>query len=154
VYGVVYEPCVGDGAIARWLADKYGYKYKRLYTNDLDKKRPADWHLDARSTRSWDMLKAIDWTITNPPFAHINRIMELGTRHSTNFITLARLSVLEPTSGFRRDFYAKNGKPRLLVVLPRYQFTKPSKDTMTCCWIGWGPDVPEYWDIETQEPPK
>src|SRR5687768_7957921 len=63
--GVVYEPCVGGRAIADFI--EQNFEYKNIYTNDLDKKRNADWHLDARSTRAWDMLK-IDWTITNPPF--------------------------------------------------------------------------------------
>lgn len=151
VQGTLFEPCVGNGAIARWIR-RIGIIGSDLVTNDIDPARKARYHYDARSISVWHEA-CPDWTITNPPFKHINRILDLGIRTSTNFITLARLSVLEPTDE-RVKLYRRFGKPQMMIVLPRYQFSKPSKDTMTCCWVGWGPSVPNYWGIDLTEPPK
>lgn len=163
VGGQVYEPCVGNRAISDWIVAKERldrqrrfvklYHPVRLWTNDIDPKREASWHLDARSKKAWTILKSIDWTITNPPFEHIERILSLAIRHSTNVISLARLSFLEPTIT-RRTMFKQLGTPDMVIVLPRYQFSKPSKDTMTCCWVGWGPSVPQYWGIDLTVPPK
>lgn len=153
IRGVVYEPCVGNGAIADWIKNRAVWTPSAVWTNDIDRKRDASWHKDARSSQAWTMHKRIDWTITNPPFEHIERILTLAIKHSVNVISLARLSFLEPTIT-RRQMFRTFGTPDLVIVLPRYQFSKPSKDTMTCCWVGWGPSVPQYWGIDTQEPPK
>jgi hypothetical protein len=147
ISGSVLEPCVGRGAISQWVC-RPGVT---VITNDINPKHPADLHKDARSSSLWKKVYP-RWTITNPPFDSIERILTLALAHSTNTISLARLSILEPTIT-RRKFFLKHGKPSLLIVLPRYQFTKPSKDTMTCCWVGWGPDVPELWTIDTRSHP-
>src|SRR5690348_14373268 len=46
IFGSVCEPCVGDGAIADALRTLPSVR--RVATNDIDKKRKADSHFDAR----------------------------------------------------------------------------------------------------------
>ena len=63
----VYEPCVGQGHIARYLTDA------RPSTPTISTRRcAATLHLDARTRargRRGGTDVRIDWTITNPPFS-------------------------------------------------------------------------------------
>ncbi len=143
----IVEPCAGDGAISDLLlAEDH-----QVWTNDIDKKRGATTHADARSLAFWEELTDscdVDWTITNPPFDGIEDILRHSLMSVENTISLARLSILEPTIS-RKTLFRMFGDPNLVIVLPRYKFSEPSKDTMTCCWIGWGPLVPKVFKIWT-----
>ena len=125
-----------------------------MQTNDIDRTREADYHTDARSTWLYEDTEA-DWWITNPPFNIIDSVLRVALEQVENVITLARLSVLEPTKE-RRSIY-KFYQPDMLIVLPRYSFRlndkgKKATDSMTCCWVGWGPDVPQVMTVWTEEP--
>lgn len=127
-----------------------------VITNDIDKKRKAKYHMDARDARLYEKLAA-EWWITNPPFNIIDEILPVALEHHTNVITLARLSVLEPTKA-RRHIY-KYYQPDMLIVLPRYSFRlndqgKKATDSLTCCWVGWGPEVPRITTVWTDVPPQ
>jgi hypothetical protein len=128
----VYEPCVGQGHIARYLTD-----VESLTTNDLDPACAADTHLDARLDDAWPR-PIFDWTITNPPFSDELPILRQALRHSTHVAMLARLSFLEPTRS-RTPFWA-GVQPSDVIVLPRYSFRandagKRQTDSVTCCWL-------------------
>lgn len=145
----IIEPCSGDGAISELLkAEDH-----RVFTNDIDLKRSADSHMDATEYLCWEAMThefhRPAWTITNPPFDGIEPILRHSLMMSNNTISLARLSFLEPTIS-RTTLYRMFGDPQLVIVLPRYQFSKPSKDTMTCCWVGWGKQVPKIFKIWTE----
>lgn len=146
----VFEPCVGEGMIADWLLGPMGVD--KVHTNDLDWDRKANYHFDAANVGNWDTF---DWGVTNPPFDKINEITSAGLVSCTNYVTLARLSFLEPTID-RRELF-KQYPPDMLIVLPRYSFRlnddgKPATDSVTCAWIGWGPDVPQITTVWTKEP--
>jgi hypothetical protein len=148
------EPCVGDGAISAWLHRVQGVPV--LTTNDIDKTREADYHMDARNRRLY-ADDAYDWWITNPPFGVIDEILQTALTEVENVITLARLSILEPTEA-RREIYSYY-QPDLLIVLPRYCFRlndkgKRATDSVTCAWIGWGPQVPKITTVWTTPPPE
>lgn len=155
----VIDPCVGEGAIAKWVKREFGVP--RVVTNDIDPKRKADYHMDAREAELYE--DGCEWWITNPPFNIIDDILYTALEHVPNVVTLARLSALEPTKGVgksrgRRLLY-ETWQPDMLIVLPRYCFRlndkgKPATDNMTCCWIGWGPEVPRITTVWTEEPPK
>src|SRR5688500_7665355 len=79
----VYEPCVGQGHIARFLTGA-----RHVCTNDLDPTCPATMHHDARSAEAWPTIHdpddLIDWTITNPPFKDELAILQralVSSRH-------------------------------------------------------------------------
>ena len=156
----VIDPCVGEGAISEWLKREYGIP--KILTNDIDKTRKADYHIDAREQRLYDKIN-VDWWITNPPFNVVDDILWAALQNVENVVTLARLSVLEPTKGIgvkrgRRMLY-ELWQPDMLIVLPRYSFRlndqgKRTTDNLTCCWVGWGPDVPKITTIWTEPPPK
>lgn len=147
----VVEPCVGDGAISKWLK-----RYTDcILTNDIDKTRTADFHFDARKASLYNHVD-VEWWITNPPFNAIDEILYHALEHCTNVITLARLSILEPTEA-RRAIY-KYYQPDMLIVLPRYCFRlndkgERSTDSVTCCWMGFGPEVPRITTVWTEPPP-
>lgn len=162
----VLDACVGDGAISNWLSDTYGAPgigLDTLVTNDIDKKRKADYHIDARKQRLYDRVGVVDFWVTNPAFDVIDDILYTALENCTNVITLARLSVLEPTKGVgksrgRRGLY-QSLQPDMLIVLPRYCFRlndegKRSTDSLTCCWVGWGPEVPRITTVWTEPPPE
>lgn len=141
--GRLLEPCVGRGAIVDMLkvngiwtrADLASSKVKG--THRLDMRRRASWQSFSQPA---DVLpfrrRRFDWTITNPPFTSILAILRHALTYSRNVAMLARLSFLEPTIA-RRLFWTKWQANVEVIVLPRYGFTKPSKDTMTCCWLIW-----------------
>jgi hypothetical protein len=148
----VIDACVGEGAVAEMLM----HNQFEVVTNDIDKKRRADYHMDARDPKLYKKAAA-DWWITNPPFDIIDDILMAAVQGCTNVVTLARLSVLEPTST-RRVLY-KYYQPDMLIVLPRYCFRlndkgKRATDSVTCAWIGWGPEVPRITTVWTEPPPE
>lgn len=133
----VYEPCVGQGHIARFLGSA-----RYLGTNDLDPACAATLHEDARTEAAWPTPDAedwqIDWTITNPPFADELPILTRALWSSRNVAVLARLSFLEPTIE-RGPFWSAH-PPTDVIVLPRYSFRcndqgKKQTDNVTCCWV-------------------
>lgn len=149
------EPCVGEGAISEYLLD-CGL---RVLTNDINKERKADYHHDARKSRIYEIAKdqGIDWSVTNYPFDDIDTMIRTALTEMTNVITLARLSVLEPTKA-RREIY-RHYQPDMCIVLPRYCFRlndkgKRATDSVTCAWVGWGPEVPRITTVWTEPPPE
>lgn len=151
----VIEPCVGDWAIAGWL----DHQFVLACTNDIDKKRRADSYIDARNPKLYRAAVAagVDWCVMNPPFGIIDEILTTAIAEVENVITLARLSVLEPTEA-RRQIY-NSFQPDMLIVLPRYCFRlndkgKRATDSVTCAWIGWGPQVPRVTTVWTTPPPE
>lgn len=141
----ILEPCSGDGAIS----DLLKAEDHTVFTNDIDPKRTAHTHMDATRPGFWDQYHRPHWTITNPPFDSIEEILTGSLMAVPNTISLARLSILEPTRS-RTTLFRTFGDPKLIIVLPRYKFSEPSKDMMTCCWVGWGDLVPKIFKIWTE----
>lgn len=139
-FGTVYEPCVGDGAIASALKTRCN----KVITNDIDPKRRADTHYDA--CVEIPRLPALDWIVTNPPFSQAFEILTMSFSFAPNLAFLTRLSFLEPTSD--REQFLENYPPNQIVVLPRYSFRandagKKQTDSVTCCWLIWRQKNPE-----------
>ncbi len=146
----IIDPCVGERAIVDNYCDMHN-----VVTNDIDPMREAHYHLDARDQELYE-IAGCDWWITNPPFNIIDDVLHKALTECVNVVTLARLSVLEPTEA-RRAIYARY-QPDMLIVLPRYSFRlndrgKRATDSVTCCWVGWGPEVPKVTTVWTEEPP-
>lgn len=138
--GHLYDPCVGTHNIQHYLPIGKG---ARWHTNDIDRKRTANTHLDARRRVSWGTL-GYEWVITNVPFKSALPIVEHMLSYGKNVAVLVRLSFLEPTLT-RRRFWRRlktgRGMPTV-IVLPRYSFRKNDRgkrqtDSVTCCWLVW-----------------
>ena len=136
----VLEPCAGDGAIVRVLAD-HGIS---SWTNDIDPSRDTFWHVDATREASWEVFGTerytgqghYFWTVTNPPFNLAGQIVPLAVRRNLPAAFLLRLSWLEPTDA-RQRFLEKH-PPTRLIVLPRHDFKgKGSTDSVTSAWFIW-----------------
>lgn len=129
----VYEPCVGQGHISRYLTSVC-----HVATNDLNPACEATQHLDARRVEAWPASLKYDWTITNPPFSDELAILQQALAHSRNVAFLARLSFLEPTR--TRETFWDAHPPTGVIVLPRYSFRlndygRRQTDSVTCCWV-------------------
>lgn len=140
IFGHVYEPCVGEGAIADAL--KKVPAVRSVVTNDIDHKRKARNHQDARTPEAWiDHDYTPEWAITNPPFSDELAILEQAIEHVPNVAFLARISFLEPTED--RETFLEQHPPRRVIYLPRYSFRlndagKKQTDNVTCAWLVWG----------------
>jgi hypothetical protein len=138
IHGIVYEPCVGDGAIANAL--RALPSVRRVVTNDIDKRCKADTHFDAAHAAS---VGSFNWAVTNPPFSEEYEILQATLVCATNIAFLARLSFLEPTE--ERAGFLEEHPPTQMIVLPRYSFRnndagKRQTDNVTCAWLVWHAD--------------
>lgn len=133
IHGAIFEPCVGDGAIAKQLATK-----GVVNSNDIDPAMEANWHEDAARALFWAKFKdRYHWVVSNPPFNRAAEIVQGAHYAATEGIAmLLRLSFLEPCEN-RAEFLAL-APPDLLLVLPRISFTGDGKtDSVTCAWFVW-----------------
>jgi hypothetical protein len=140
IYGRVYEPCCGDGAIVQALRQLPAVR--AVTTNDIDTSCQADRHLDATEITAW--AGTFDWIVTNGPFSDLLLILDHALECCSNVAFLARLSFLEPTA--EREYLLESNPPQRVIVLPRYSFRlndagKLQTDTVTCCWLVWGTAV-------------
>lgn len=135
ITGTIFEPCVGDHAIARIL-ERRG----KVFTNDIDPSRDSWFQLDAANSGSWANhfhSLDLDWVVTNPPFNQAAQIVPLAFDHAREGIAmLLRLSYLEPVEN--RGTWLNDHPPTVLIVLPRISFTGDGKtDNVTCAWMIW-----------------
>lgn len=137
IKGRVFEPCVGDHAIARF--------FPRCLTADINPEVKAHLTQDATMLDSWkNLLAAPDWVITNPPFSLANEIVPLAMDAAAVGIAfLLRLSWLEPTKK-RADFLQKYNAwfSDLIIFNPRPRFRQDtnSTDSVTVAWMVWRKD--------------
>lgn len=142
----VAEPCVGEGAISRFLS--------KPHTNDIDTARHATTHLDATTLDYWAVLKRLqlDWIVTNPPFNLAYQILDRALSQTRLPIALClRLSFLEPTE--ERQWLLNAFPPSGQIILPRYSFRlndhgKRQTDSVTCAWMIWNYDLMPPIQIE------
>lgn len=144
IEGVIFEPCVGDGAIVRACARPR----QAWRTNDLDSRWCA-MPMDACEVSTWihhvtpDGLP-VDWTVTNPPFSLAVPILSHALCYSRVGVAMyLRLSIHEPLkTGIRRCFFADH-PPTAVLMLPRFAHQRSrtkgiwSTDSMTSCWCVW-----------------
>lgn len=128
----IYEPCSGDGAIARRLPPGCV-----LSTNDVDPRRLADSHADATHADAWRAEPAPEWVITNPPFKCALEIAQRAVAAASAGVALCvRLTFLEPTHA--RGAWLAANPPSFVQVLPRSSFTGDGRsDSVTCAWVVW-----------------
>lgn len=143
ISGLVLECCSGDQSIAKELRAAG----LTVITNDVDRKRKADFHYDAGAC---DLYAAFyhrykqgpDWVITNPPYKMplCTTIVENALNHVLRGVAMmVRISFREPTAHInpRGPFLEANPISRAL-TLPRYSFTGNNKsDTATTEWLIW-----------------
>ena len=138
---LIFEPCVGKGAISDNFAN--------TLTNDIDPKRQADYRMDATDGKVWRVARAYArreqqflYVVTNPPFNQAADILRQALKECPGVMIamLLRLSFLEPTKA-RRDLLERH-PPSSIIVLPRYSFRLNDKgeratDNVTCAWMVW-----------------
>jgi hypothetical protein len=124
--GVIGEPCVGHGAIASLL--QYCPNLK-IWTNDIDVNKPADYHYDAVLSQSWDKLPDCDWVVTNPPYSNLAApvIINAHKKAQVGVVAFLLTSFLEPCGD--RALFLEEYPPSLVLVYPRYCFRKNKAGT-------------------------
>lgn len=138
--GPILEPCVGDHAIANVVADRN----VTVYTNDIDRNRAADYHMDAGDAASWATWHGLEihTVISNPPFSEAPRIVPLAVASGALVIMLLRITFMEPVEN-RRDFLSAR-PPQHQLTTERISFRKSAKgsntDSVTTAWFIWTQD--------------
>ena len=145
IYGSVFEPCCGDGAISQQFLNH------RVLTNDIDSAMPAKLHRDASYPRLWqDTFPHVyhypDWVVTNPPFNRAHEILRFAWAYSTQGVAmLLRLSFFEPVKNrceilnTLRPFF----NDLIIFSQPRPSFSKDGRtDSSTVAWFVWRKAAP------------
>lgn len=138
--GRIYEPCVGEGHIAKMLNEaKWN---NNVYTCDINPACVPNYVGDSRTFWPKFPYESFDWLITNPPFNQAAEMVKMWHgkmqegKIKLGMALLLRLSFLEPASN-RADFL-RNHPPDALLVCPRTSFTGDGKsDSVTCGWMIW-----------------
>jgi len=142
--GSIWEPCCGEGAIARVLQTDGGVAPARLVLTDLVARLPGVIPNDMTAPTNWATMRQTYGppaaVITNPGFRASQALVPLAwaaTVPSGGLLAvLLRLSWLEPTDG-RQAFLAAH-PPTGLIVLPRTAYrTGTSTDSVTTAWMVW-----------------
>jgi hypothetical protein len=132
---LIFEPCVGDGAIARALKDA-GYRF--ILTNDLDTRHEAELHENAASLPLWShpSLATVDYVITNPPFNIAFPILEQAVQLArVGVAMLLRKTFLEPTA--QRGPWFNVHPPTRVIGQPRHNFRGTGSDSCASDWCIW-----------------
>lgn len=132
--GTIGECCVGHGAIASIL-QMANFK---IWTNDIDPAKQADYHSDATLPESWEHLPPADWIVTNPPYAEMSApIVKNAYAHTAKgIVMILRQNWIEGCDD-RRDFL-KAHPPTLAISVPRYCYRKGKNGT-------WATDQCPTW---------
>lgn len=136
--GVVLDPCVGTGSIARCLRAQSG----SIITNDWDTLRPAHQHLDASGPGLYVQAGRVDWVVTNPPYTMplcLDIVARAVREARVGVAMLLRITFREPTRHRhpRGPWLAQHPVSRVL-TLPRYSYTGDGRtDSTTTEWVIW-----------------
>lgn len=149
IRGIVFEPCVGAGAIQRGADRQASANLRQWVTNDLDPRWPADYHEDAATTQLWnrqglDAIGGIDWTVSNPPFTPAIEIITRALQHSRVGVAMhLRASIHEVLKTGIRRTWMTNHQPTGILWLPRFAYQRSKKtgewttDSVCACWVVW-----------------
>lgn len=132
----VLECCVGTGDISRPLQ----VAGLQVYTNDIDPRREADFHLDAALQANWRKFPKVDYVATNPPFGKAWPIVAYALEHaSLGIIFHLRLSWAEPCKN-RHKFHSENCDKLSHIYPPgRISYTGDGNtDNVAGIWFVWG----------------
>ena len=142
--GLVFEPCAGNSAITRVLAESP--KVIQVIESDLTWNQNSPIPGDATLFDFWqywtkDFELYPDWVVTNPPFNQASQILQKSWENSTiGCAFLLRLSFMEPVKN-RTAFLRMNSDclRYIIPVSPRPRFRKDTKgsDSVTCAWFVW-----------------
>lgn len=129
--GRLFDPCCGDGRMARALAPRFD----QVLLNDIDPAAPAQTHRDATDPELYRDADS-DWIVTNPPFNLCGPIAWHATQQAARGVALLlRCTFLEPCEG--REWLARQ-PPNAILALPRVSFTGEGTDSAPCWWFVWG----------------
>lgn len=155
IRGRIAELGVGDGAIVRAacaVSDRYSGPAAWV-TNDLDRRWPAHYHMDARSPALYDAIGPVDWHVGNPAFTIAVDSINLAIDHARVGVAMhLRASIHEVLkSGIRRTWLAQR-TPTGILWLPRFAYQRSNKtgmwtqDSVCACWVIWmkDPSVPQF----------
>jgi hypothetical protein len=119
--GAIGECCVGHGEIASILQMAGGFK---IWTNDIDTAKPADYHSDATLPENWEQFPPAHWVVTNPPYAEMSApIVKNAYAHAAKgIVMILRQNWIEGCDD-RRDFL-KAHPPTLAISVPRYCYRR------------------------------
>lgn len=130
-FKTIWEPCVGDGAIARVL-EAHGFE---VFGSDIaDRGYPLTCVRDFREFR----IPATDAAITNPPYHE--DLPERFVRHALS-IGMKYVAMLLKQDYWNADgrvrFYREIMPARIYPLAFRLDFLGQGRPTMNCQWVVW-----------------
>lgn len=140
--GTLYDPCCGDGRMARQLYEAGACEM--CLRNDIDPRQTqAHRHEDATQVQTWIDAGNPDLVITNPPFCAAGAIARHALQHARVAVALfLRITWLEPCAG---RTWLIECPPTELLILPRISFTGGGMDSATCAWFIWRRGADGAW---------
>ena len=90
--------------------------------------KPADYHLDATLSQSWDFFPEADWICTNPPYSEfVSPIIKNAYQKARVGVAAFLLtSFLEPCDD-RADFLQQHPPSLVLIMCPAFVFVRIRK---------------------------
>lgn len=151
--GQCAEVCVGNEAVITAALAMPESRPQQWKTNDLDRRWPADFHLDARYSDLYRQLGKVDWHVGNPPFTPAIDIISHCIEHARVGVVMhLRASIHEVLkTGVRRTWMAKH-QPTGILWLPRFAYQRSkttgkwTTDSVCACWVVWlrDPAAPQF----------
>lgn len=118
--GIVAEPCVGYGAIAKILR----MANLEVWTNDIDSEKEADRHGDASDPIYWQTWAGADWVVSNPPYKDLSApiVINAYEKAKQGIVMVLRLNWFEGCED--RINFLKDHPPTKIINVPRYCYRK------------------------------
>ncbi len=141
--GSILDPCAGEGAILRVLAD-LGHEVCGV---ELDAERAAKAGASCRDALGSEAWPACGTIITNPPYCRAQEFIERALRETRLECDVAMLLRLNFLGSQKRAAFHR-AHPSDVGVLPRRpSFTGGGTDATEYCWMVWGSGRGGRWSI-------
>lgn len=121
--GTIGEPCAGHSAIATIMKEA-GFK---VWCNDIDTAKFADYHGDATKPEHWKTLPQANWIFSNPPYSDLSApIVQNAYQHARRGVVMV-LRLNWPEVCADRVNFIKHHPPTTILNVPRFCYTKSAK---------------------------
>lgn len=140
IWGIVAEPCAGNGMIRDVLTTQSSIR--RVITSDIDPRyNQLDHRCDATLPTARVYRHRPNWIVTNPPFKLAHEVLSASWQACTVGVALLlRITFQEPTEDRRellRDLAPHASQPIVFNPRPRFRTDAKGSDSATCAWFVW-----------------
>jgi hypothetical protein len=154
--GRVLDPCCGDGAILRVVADAWKLVEDEVYGIELDEVRAAEAarRLPRSEIARENALAVASWpcgyglsVVMNPPYTFAEAFVRRALAEIAPGGTVAALLRLGFLEGQARAAFHRAHPADVLVLPRRPSFTGRGTDASAYAWFVWGPGRGGRWSL-------